>query len=409
MTIYEILWIIIAPAVVLSWYYLIKGWKTFLPKRTKMPHNPYPHLVFMITARKVTSLLKESVESIINSCQEVEFIDYEIKVLADEDGELDGAEHIIVPENYVCGSKFKARALNYALQFIPNSPDVWTLHLDEDAKISAQTIRSIMHYIKKGGNPVADGPTLYPYDGNPLTLFVEAQRSWTYFWVKEQLETSRVYWMNGSNMLIRSDVEHNVGWDFKDCKFSEDTRFSYEVSKKYGKVFGWHGGLTIEKPPKTVGAAIRQRKRWYWGGMLQLKQMPPWRLPRRLYSSICWLMGFVLTMYIPVGIANHFLPHQLVATGLSFLSIGGLSLAVVLWLARYQVGLYWQLKIDNPSPLKRIGFHAGLLVLSPIIEFICTVPTVLALVRPPKVFEVTDKKMNSVAVEVETKELTGVK
>ena len=43
MTLYECLWIVIAPAVLLSWYYLIKGWKTFLPRYSRMPHNPYPH------------------------------------------------------------------------------------------------------------------------------------------------------------------------------------------------------------------------------------------------------------------------------------------------------------------------------------------------------------------------------
>jgi egghead protein (zeste-white 4 protein) len=410
MTLYEILWLVIAPAVVLSWYYLLKGWKTFLPWHLEMPHNPYPHIIFLITARKVTGLLEESVKSIINSCQAVEFIDYEIKVLADEDGRLDGVEHIVVPEDYTCGSKFKARALNYALQFTPNSKDIWTLHLDEDARVTPQSIRSILHYIKKGGNPVADGPTLYTYDGNLLTFYVEAQRCWTYFWVKDQLDTSRVYWMNGSNMLVRSDVEHEIGWAFKGCKFSEDTRFSYEVAKKYGKVFGWHGGLTIEKPPKTAGAAIRQRKRWYWGGMLQLKEMPPWRLPRRLYSSLCWLMGFVLTMFLPIGILNHFLPHELISTGLGFLTLGGISLAMLLWLARYQVGLYWQLKYTPTSQLGRIMYHLGLLVLSPVIEFICTIPTVLALIRPPKVFEVTDKgAVAAVAVDIDDNKLTGVR
>ncbi|OGO20809.1 MAG: hypothetical protein A2144_03390 [Chloroflexi bacterium RBG_16_50_9] len=397
MTIYEILWLIIAPAVILSWYYLIRGWKSFIPQCNDLPHNPYPHIIFFITARKITSLLDESVKSIITSCHKCKFTDYEIKVLADEDGKLDGAEHIIVPKDYVCASKFKARALNYSLQFTPSSPDVWVLHLDEDAKITPQTVRSIVNYIKKGGNPVADGPTVFTYDGNLLTYYVEAQRCWTYFWVKSQLEDSRVYWMNGSNMLIRSDVEHEIGWNFKGIKFSEDTRFAYEVTKKYGKVFGWHGGVTIERPPKTAGAAIRQRKRWFWGGMLQLKQMPAFRLPRRLYSSLCWFLGFVLTMFIPVGIANHFiLAEELIPTGVGFLSIGGVSLAGILWLARYQCGLYWQLKYSQASWIKKFGFHAGLLVLSPIIEFICTIPTILALIRPPKVFEVTDKSTNGV-------------
>ena len=169
------------------------------------------------------------------------------------------------------------------------------------------------------------------------------------------------------------------------------------MAKKYGKVFGWHGGLTIEKPPKTVGAAIRQRKRWYWGGMLQLKQMPRYRLPRRIYSSVCWFLGFVLTMFIPIGIVNHFVPNQVIDTSIGFISVAGaVSITLMLWLARYQFGLYWQLKYTPSNWLKKVGYHLGLLILSPIIEFICTVPTLLAFINPPKVFQVTDKGMNGV-------------
>ena len=396
MTFYEILWIIIAPAVVLSWYYFIKGWTSYLPGKVDMPHNPYPKIIFLITARKINGLLNESVRSIIASCQKAQFSNYEVKVLADEDGQLEGAEHIIVPQDYVCNSRFKARALNYVLRFIPNSTDVWTLHLDEDAKITSQTVASILKYIKKGGNPVANGPTVFPYDGNLITLAVEAQRCWTYFWVKDQMETSNVYWMNGSNMLVRGDVEHKIGWDFKDCRFSEDTRFAYEVSKQLGKVFGWHGGVTIERPPKTAGAAIRQRKRWYWGGILLLKHIRFADLWYRLYSYTSWFLGFILTMFILVGIVNRFLPHDLIKTTVGFLSLGGISFGGLLWLARYQLGMYWQLKYTSSNPLKKIGFHVGLLILTPIIEFICTVPTFLAFINPPKVFEITEKSTNGI-------------
>jgi cellulose synthase/poly-beta-1,6-N-acetylglucosamine synthase-like glycosyltransferase len=281
--------------------------------------------------------------------------------------------------------------------------------LDEDAEITPQTITSMLTYIKNGGKPVADGPTVFPYDNNLLTFFVEAQRCWTYLWVKEQLETNSVLWMNGSNMLIRSDVEHAIGWNFKDCKFSEDTRFSYEAARKFGKVFGWHGGLTIEKPPKTAGAAIRQRKRWYWGGMLQLKQMSVVRLPRRIYSSICWFLGLILTACIPIGVLKIFFPHILFSTGISFLTIGGISVAGLFWLLRYQLGLYWQLKLTPASWLKKAGFHLVLLPLSPVIEFICTIPTLLAFINPPKVFQVTEKSGAFETVKVEeSKELVGV-
>lgn len=475
MTIYEILWLIVLPGMALSWYYLLKGRKTYIPNFS-MPHNPYPHITFLLAAREITPLLSQSVNSIIESCGKCKFTDYDIKVVADKDGTLDNTEHIIVPEDYTCNSKFKARALNYALKYIPDSPDVWILHLDEDAKITPQTVCSIVNYIKKGGNPVANGPTVFPHDSSLLAFYAEAQRSWTYYWVKHQLESSTVYWMNGSNMLVRSDIEHKVGWNFKGCMFSEDTRFAYEVAKKCGKVFGWHGGLTIEKPPKGVKSAIKQRKRWFWGGMLQLKHMPKSHLPRRLYSSAAWSIGFILTTFIPIrllaltitsldmpsffsplasGWASSpmivgftggllvllagFMPLMLLPilllglimplldipsilpslanSGVSitsifqiatyqivpldihsifpFLIIFGVSIPMIFWIARYQLGLYRNLKYTPCNIAAKFSYHARLLFLAPLVELICTVPTVLALVRPPRSFEITDKEGNT--------------
>ena len=263
-------------------------------------------------------MISESVESITNSCKEYNFTNYDIKVVADKDGVLQGAEHIIVPPDYVCQSGFKARALNYALKYTDNSPDIWTLHLDEDAKIVPQSITHILSYIMNGGHPVANGPTVYPYDGNLLAFYAEAQRHWTLLWGMSQMKTSFVLWMNGSNMLVRNDIEHAVGWDYKGLNFSEDTRFAYEVTKKFGKVFGWHSGLTIEKPPKTEMAVINQRTRWFRGGLTQFWHAPINRWPRRHLQFVIVVSRLYSYMFISFSIlfqAYTFSVHKLIIFG----------------------------------------------------------------------------------------------
>lgn len=389
MTIYDILWLCVMPGMLLSLFYLARGVNTLIGKG-KLVHNPYPMIYFLYAAKEVSSVLRESIDSVHKACNSVGLKEYAVRAAVVKDGDLPGADVIVVPESYECKSKYKARQLNYALKYLPDSSNDWILHLDEDAKILPQTVISILNYIKRGGNPVANGPTLFPYDGYLITYYVEAQRAWTYYWCKYQMETNAVYWMNGSNMLVRSDIEQAVGWSFKNCKFSEDTRFSYEVARKFGKVFGWHGGLTLEKPPKNIKGAIRQRMRWYWGGMLQLKYIPPRRLFRRIYSSIAWICGFFLTLLFPIGLIIQAVSNINLFSQ-TFLVFGFVSLTGIIWLIRYQYGLHINLKVSNLNTFKKNVFRLVLIPAAIVVEFICTVPTILSLINPPEEFEVTRK------------------
>jgi len=372
-----------------SWYHLIKNWNAFVASDGPMPHNPYPHLTFLFAAREITPILEKPVASVRESCRLCGVDDYDIKVVAVRDGVLGGAEHVIVPVGYKCLSRFKARQLHYALGFISDSPNVWILHLDEDAKVTSQTVRSVLKYIKDGGKPVANGPSFFPYDGGLLPFYTEAHRHWTFYWLKDQMDTSAVHWMNGSNMLVRSDIEHAIGWSFKNLEYSEDTRFAYEASKRFGDVFGWHGGVTIEKPPKDVMAVIRQRKRWFWGGLVQLRHASGKGWPRRLYSSLSWLLGFVLTALLLLGLLP-FVHVPLVT--LPFATVLGVPVVGILWLARYQLALYQNLKYTTCSNGRRVLHHLWLALLTPVVELICTVSVVLAVVWPPRGFYVTEKR-----------------
>lgn len=276
LTPYEIFWLFGLPAAAFSWYHIAKNMAGFIPKDTgQIPVEPHPRIIFSIAARRLTPFLKDSVDSIINSCSETGFSNYEIKLVVDESGNpIEGAETVLVPRDFICKSKYKARALHYALRFLPNSKEIWTLHLDEDAKVTPQCVISIVKYIKNGGNPVANGPSVFLYDGSILTFYAEAQRQWTFYWLMDQVNTGIVHWLNGSNLLIRSDIEQTIGWDYINCFISEDSRFGYESTKKLGKIFGWHGGLTIETPPASVNAILKQRTRWFYGSLLNLRYVP---------------------------------------------------------------------------------------------------------------------------------------
>jgi beta-1,4-mannosyltransferase len=389
LTPFEFLWLFIVPSTLFSCYHIARRVIGFIPPQKDLPQASHPKIIFQIAARKLTPNMQGSVDAINNSCAKVNFSNYEIKLVVDAaDVNIAGAETILVPKDYVCQSKYKARALNYALRYLPSSSDVWILHLDEDALVTGQCVTRIINYIQKGGNPVANGPSVFPYDGNILTFYAEAQRQWTFYWLMDQEMSSRVHWLNGSNLLIRSDIEQSVGWDFINCFISEDARFGYEATKKLGKIFGWHGGLTIETPPSSIGALIKQRKRWFFGSILNLRYVPRARLPRRLYSITSWLDGFFLSLFIFVlitGIGR----NLLFSNSFTFYAVFALA---VIWLSRYQIGVYQNLRYSPVNIGQKVLFHIGIIFLAPIVDILCNVSTVLALVQRPRVFEITAKR-----------------
>lgn len=255
--IYEIIWTLIFPGMILHWYCTIKNHKDLVYKGIETRKDI--KITFLLATKLCPSCVQSSIDSIHTSCKKANYINYAVKVITqrDEICKVAGADMIHVPSNYTCKSKFKAKDLNYALQFIPNSNKEWIFHLDEDSRITEQTINALHHYINNNGNPVANGLSVFVPNGNMFTYYAEAHRMWTFPFLKELLKNTPL-WMNGSNMLIRSDVEQEIGWNFGNM-FGEDTSFAYNVRRTKGKVFGWHGGLTIEYPCKNVKELFKQR------------------------------------------------------------------------------------------------------------------------------------------------------
>src|SRR5271157_2903392 len=113
--IYEVLWGLITVIVVASWAFMLRNWRSFVSK-PKEPSLSSPKVVFLIASRNCPPFIQKSVDSIRESCREVGFSNYEVILALDSEGSpITGAKKIIVPQDYVCKSKYKARALNYTL------------------------------------------------------------------------------------------------------------------------------------------------------------------------------------------------------------------------------------------------------------------------------------------------------
>jgi len=388
MTLYEWGWLFVFPGLLMSWFHILRhGWRFVVPSPKFLPPSP-AKIIFLIAARETSNLVQQGADAIHKACADVAFNNYEVMATVQRaPAELKGIKVIQVPESFTCKSQFKARQLQYALRYLPDSKDVWVLHLDEDALVTPHCISSILSYIAKGGKPVANGPSVFP-DSNPLMLVAETNRQWTFYWLKDQLLSGRPFWLNGSNLLIRSDVEQQVSWD-SGAVFSEDSRFGYMAWRQLGNVFGWHGGLTIEAAPANIKGLLRQRKRWYWGSWLNLPKVPTAWWPRRLYGLLCWNAGLVLAL------AFWSLPILKIETWGMLIWL--MLPSAILWQGRYQQGIYWNLKYSQVSSLKRVGYHFLAVPLVPVADVLCNVSTWWAWVNPPRTFEITGKKVWEIA------------
>ncbi len=391
---YEPLAIFVIGSVIACWVHITRNYRSFIasPSTDAVTESNPAHLTFLVAGRNSSQLLQDTVDNIGEVCGKISYTNYEIKAVVDNLGtiSLSNCETILVPKDYQCLSQYKARALHYSLGFTPNSKDSWILHLDEDALVTDQGVLSVLEYIKNGGEPVANGPSLFlPNGKNRVVSFLaEAQRHWTFYWLSSMLKGGVPCFLNGSNLLIRSDIEHQVGWSFEDCIYSEDTRFGYETKTKVGSVFGWHGGLTFEQQPANIRGIIKQRKRWFSGSIRYFKFVPKTRFNflkiRRLYSISSWVSGAILAfLFIPRLFGFDSIPTPIWITIPLATTFG-------LWFARYYLGLYMNMKYANISNSDRAFYYlAG--VMTPLAEIVCDVGVVSAIVNPPKKFEITGK------------------
>jgi cellulose synthase/poly-beta-1,6-N-acetylglucosamine synthase-like glycosyltransferase len=188
-------------------------------------------------------------------------------------------------------------------------------------------------------------------------------------------------YMHGSNLLLRSDVEEEVGWN-NGKTFAEDSLFAIAARRKLGSgVFGWHGGVVEEKSPYNLRDIFRQRKRWFYGLIQNLKYLALREKILQVTRALIWSSGFVSGL---VSIFALLIPQNIpVVLRIFFL------MASVLWLLSYQIGAF--LNSRYLSRLKRLQFHLLTLASTPLIGMIeCAIP-VLSLIRRPRTFEVIEK------------------
>jgi egghead protein (zeste-white 4 protein) len=369
--------------------YEVIRYRKSLVKKTFSPINP-KRMIFQITTIGNMAIVQESVNNINRICKEVGYSNYKIEVISEVNETFNGAVTITVPQNYVTANnaKYKARALQYAVEQreknSENTADIWIYHLDDESMITKQCLLSILDHADNNREPIAEGLITYPNKisvGNKLVKYLDAVRPTFCYSCYAMLKShGKPDWLHGSNLLVRADIEKSVSWDFPDT-CAEDSLFGYVAHKKYGAIFGWHGGVLEEQSPFTFQDFIKQRQRWIKGTFENLGRVGFLERVKTSYRMVSWFLGAVsFFALIPSIITQQNYPEYL--TPLFVLN-------TIILFAVYQIGL--EMNFNKVSKKQRIFEHVKIFVVSPILWFLEAVPVALYFFRRDAVFYVIKK------------------
>lgn len=437
------LWLINIPIAVLAVLRFITNNRVFITSDLRRIRND-PEIIFQITTRSATRtpVVKRGIQSILESCKKVEYNRFKISVITDDptdNSELDGygCEVVLVPKSFKTSAIKKGRALQYALLHRrsqdENKKQIWIYHMDDESFVTTQTILSLLKFIRDGKGVASEGPIFYPLkfeSANVLTALAESIRPFTCYDCVSQMTNKVVIktpplHMHGSNLLVRSDVEDNIGWNFGPT-LAEDQLFGYLVYEKYGSnSMGWHGGVLLEQPPLNIKDHFMQRRRWVLGSLQNVDKFSTIHRMKLSYKLMTYFLGFaagvlstIVSIYVNLPIVLSFLSFGGIGTGSgiatdtivsSFMdnlnvafqqfysnsalhnwtTAGPIEFATgvlllfssLIWLFSYQLGLFQNLRFSQISLSKKVLFHFQTLFLCPIIGLVETFPAFYSIIE----------------------------
>ena len=383
-----ILWLIGMPIYFTLAYEIIR-YRKILVKKTFAPINP-KRVIFQITTIGNMEIVQESIHKINQICKEVGYTNYIINVVSEVNETFDGAFTITVPQNYSTtnNAKYKARALHYAIEQREkneeNTGDIWIYHLDDESMITKQGLLSILDHIDNNREPIAEGLITYPNKmnfGSKLVKYLDAVRPTFCYTCCAMLKSKgKPDWLHGSNLLLRADIEKSVGWDFPNT-CAEDSLFGYVAHKKYGGIFGWHGGVLEEQSPFTFSDFIKQRQRWIKGNIENLGRLGMWEKAKATYRMTSWFFGAVSFFTL--------IPSLLIQQAYPWFLFPLFVLDTIILFSIYQIGL--EMNFTKVSKKQRISEHITVFVLSPLLWFLEAIPMALYFFKKAPKFYVIKK------------------
>jgi len=259
------------------------------------------------------------------------------------------------------GARFKTRANQFAMEARreagENTEDCYVYHLDDDTHIGRDTAASLAEFIELDGDRfyLAQGILTFPHELTTskfcrLADSIRPADDLTRFAFFTGMLGTPLGGLHGEHLVIRADIEDEIGWDFPDTVI-EDAYFAIQFATKYPKRSTTLNSYSYGASPASVRDLLRQRRRWI-EGLLRLafnRRLPLVPKLPLLYSIFTWslapfqFVGLALLISYASGMDNTS-PVSPV-----FLPLWAISLAGVFWF--YIEGLKVNLSAsDRPRP-----------------------------------------------------------
>jgi hypothetical protein len=229
-----------------------------------------------------------------------------------------------VPTEYrtPLGARFKTRANQFAMEARraagENTQDCYVYHLDDDTHIGRDTAASLAEFIELDGDRfyLAQGILSFPHEltRSKICRLADSVRpadDVTRFAFFTGLLGTPLGGLHGEHLIIRADIEDEIGWDFPDTVI-EDAYFAVQFATKYPGRSTTLNSYSYGASPASVRDLLRQRRRWI-EGLLRLafnRRLPLIPKLPLLYSIFTWslapfqFVGLALLISFAVGYDN---------------------------------------------------------------------------------------------------------
>jgi egghead protein (zeste-white 4 protein) len=242
---------------------------------------------------------------------------WNIEIVSDIDLVLEKDENvflILVPDVYKINyngseTKYKARALQYALDTSSFKGTRHLVHLDEETHMDFNTVVELYKFISKNPDKIGQGCITYMRNYNfesiihffnTLTDSIRITDDMGRFRLQFQLGIP-LTGMKGSYVVIKEDIEKQVGFNYgENGSITEDCHFALKAWSK-GYNFGYIPALMYERSPFTITDFIKQRSRWHKG---LWKVVTSYTIPlkNRILLGILMVIWCLAPLYLFLGI-----------------------------------------------------------------------------------------------------------
>jgi cellulose synthase/poly-beta-1,6-N-acetylglucosamine synthase-like glycosyltransferase len=230
-------------------------------------------IIFQITTKGSESSVDYTIRKVRMACENVKLDRYRIDIVTDNQSDcFYNVNMVYVSPDYETPNKckYKARALQYAVDWRrsreEHTDNIWIYHLDSETVIDPECILHAFKHIETSSEPIALGLNVFPnkfFESNRISAFMESIRAAGNYDIVIQIKENKIYYLYGSNLLIRADVEDKVGWDFD--TLAEDSAFGQRAFYSLNYKVGTFGAIAYEQPALSIGQSIKQRERWFYG------------------------------------------------------------------------------------------------------------------------------------------------